>query len=177
MRHSFSRPLGVLLATVVASVTPGCLGFSQVQAAPQSEPVPVDAGAIMVEQAWARASPGNATSGAAYVTLIGAHQADALVGLSTEIAAVSEVHESFVDNSVMKMRAVPRLPVPAGRTVMLAPGGYHVMMMGLKHPLVAGQSFPLTLRFEHAPPVTVTVLVRAIGQDAPAADHGSMKMN
>jgi len=136
-----------------------------------------EADAVMVEQAWARASAGNATTGAAYVTLKAGAQPDRLVGVGTQAAATAEVHESFTENGVMKMRPVPALPVPPGQTVTLAPGGYHIMMTGLKQPLVAGQSFPLTLRFEHAQPVTIDVQVRAIGREAPNGGPGHDQMH
>jgi copper(I)-binding protein len=55
------------------------------------------------------------------------------------------------------------VPIPPGQTVTFTPGGTHIMLMGLKKPLAAGQSFPLTLTFTHAAPVTVEVKVRALG--------------
>jgi copper(I)-binding protein len=127
-------------------------------------------GKIGVEEPWARASAGAATTGAAYVTLKGGAQPDALVGVSTPIAASADVHESLTENGVSKMRAIPSLPVPAGQVVTLAPGGYHIMLVGLKHPLTAGQTFPLTLTFSHAAPVTVEVNVQAMG-------HGTIPMH
>jgi copper(I)-binding protein len=136
--------------------------------------LPVAADGVSVEQAWARASAGAATTGAAYITLKGGAQADALVGVATPVAASTEVHESFTENGVMKMRAVPSLPIPAGTVVTLAPGGYHVMLMGLKQPLAVGQSFPLTLTFAQAAPMTVTVQVQALGRTAPMPGHGAM---
>jgi copper(I)-binding protein len=127
----------------------------------------VKADGVMVEQAWARASAGNAATGAAYVTVMGGSEPDRLVGVSTPVAATAEVHESFTENGVMKMRAVTALPIPAGKSVTFSPGGYHVMLTGLKRSLVAGESFPLTFRFEHEQPVTVNVPIRAIGRDTP----------
>jgi copper(I)-binding protein len=133
----------------------------------------VAADGVTVQEAWARASAGPATTGAAYVTLMGADQPDSLVGASTPVAATAEVHETTNDNGVMKMRPVGAIPIPPHQTVTLSPGGYHIMMTGLTHKLVAGESFPLTLTFAHAPPVTVQVKVRAVGSAAPM-DH--MKM-
>jgi periplasmic copper chaperone A len=121
---------------------------------------------VAVHDAWARATPGAATTGAAYVALTGADQADSLVSASTPIAATAEAHETTEANGVMKMRPVKNLPIPAHQTVTLKPGGYHIMLMGLKQPLVAGQSFPLTLTFTHTPPVTVKVDVRATGRNS-----------
>jgi periplasmic copper chaperone A len=127
-------------------------------------------GKIRVEEPWARASAGAATTGAAYLTLKGGAEPDALVGVSTPVAASAEVHESLTENGVSKMRATPSLPIPAGKVVTLAPGAYHIMLVGLKHPLTAGQTFPLTLTFSHAAPVTVDVKVQAMG-------HGTMPMH
>lgn len=141
-------------------------------------PVAVDravaaAPTVTVSQAWARASAGAATTGAAYVTLTGGASDDTLVGVSAPVADTVQVHESSSEGGVTRMRQVTGgVAIPAGKTVALRPGGYHIMMIGLHHPLVAGQGFPLTLTFAHAAPVTVTVTVRPIG--AAAAGHDSM---
>jgi periplasmic copper chaperone A len=128
---------------------------------------------VTVQQAWARASAGAATTGAAYVTLMGADQPDGLVGASTPVAATTEVHETTNDNGVMKMRPVGTIPIAPHQMVTLSPGGYHIMMMGLKQKLLAGESFPLTLTFSHTAPITVEVKVQAVGS-TPPTDH--MKM-
>ena len=127
---------------------------------------------VQVDGAWARASAGAATTGAAYVTLMGGMQPDALVGVSTPVAAMAEVHETSNDNGVMKMRPVEAVPISPHQMVTFKPGGYHIMLTGLKHPLAAGQSFPVTLTFAHAVSVTVEVQVRAIGQAAASSMSG-----
>lgn len=131
---------------------------------------------VMVQEAWARAMPEGAKVGAAYVTVKGGAEADALLGVSTPIAAQAMVHETINDNGVMKMREVASVPVPAGQTVTFAPGGNHIMLMGLKRPLKAGDRFPLTLKFAKAGDVTVTVTVRPIGSTMPMQGHDNMKM-
>ena len=131
---------------------------------------------VRVLKAWARASAGAATTGAAYVTLTGGNEADTLVGVSTPAAGTAQVHESIDDHGVMKMRPVVGVAVPAHRTVTFTPGGYHIMLMALKHPLAAGQSFPLTLQFAHAAPVTVDVKIEAMGHSATGGGHEGMKM-
>jgi len=133
-----------------------------------------DASGISVEGVWARASAGAATSGAIYLTLTDHGQADRLVSVSTPVAATAEVHESIDDHGVMKMRPVGNLALEPGKPVTFKPGGYHVMLMGLKAPLKAGDSFPLTLNFEHAQPMTVTVSVQAAGAGAPMHGPGGM---
>jgi len=169
--------MSVLSARLLAAVfvtTP--LLPATLHAAPQAGIVLAADDGVMVHEAWARASAGGATTGAAYVMLMGGDKPDTLVSVSTPVAAMAQVHETTSDHGVMKMRPVADLPIPAGGMVTFAPGGYHVMLMGLKKPLVAGQTFPLTLTFAHAAPVTVDVKVRALGAGAAAMhDHMNMK--
>jgi copper(I)-binding protein len=128
-----------------------------------------DASDISLEHVWARATAGNATTGAAYLTVTDRGSPDRLVGVSTPIAT-AELHETINDNGVMKMRPVAGIALEPGKPVTFAPGGYHVMLMGLKGPLKAGDSFPLTLTFQHTQPITVTAHVEAIGGGG--MDHG-----
>jgi hypothetical protein len=120
---------------------------------------------IDVEKPYARATPAGAMSGAAYMTLTNKTQtADRLTGASSEIAAKVQIHEMKVANGVMQMREVAGgLAIPASGSVALKPGSYHVMLIGLKKPLVAGQSFPLTLTFAKAGNISITVPVKAMG--------------
>jgi len=150
-------------------------GPSPHAALPDGVVLAADSG-VTVQEAWARATPGAATNGAAYVTLAGGSQPDSLVGVSTSVAAMADVHETINDNGVMKMRSVPAVPIPPGQTVTFAPGGTHIMLMGLKQPLTAGQNFPLTLTFAHAGAVTVDVQVRGMHRDAPMGGHDQMPM-
>lgn len=129
-----------------------------------------DASNITLEHAWARPTAGAATTGAAYFTVTDKGAPDHLVGASTPIAATAELHETINDNGIMKMRSVPSIALLPGKPVTFEPGGYHVMLMGLKGALKAGTSFPLTLTFEHAQPITVTVKVESTG--GAAMDHG-----
>lgn len=147
-------------------------GFPSVQSVPPAGVIFAAEDGIVVHEAWARASAGVATTGAAYISLMGGAQPDSLIGASTPVAATALVHTTVNDNGVMKMRPAPVMPVPPGQMVTFAPGGAHIMLMGLKRPLKAGDSFPLTLTFAHAAPVTVNVQVRGMGQGAPAGDHG-----
>jgi copper(I)-binding protein len=124
----------------------------------------VQADGLTIQNAWARASAGGATTGAAYLTVTGGARADDLVAASTPVAATAEVHQTLTENAVMKMRPMPDLPIPAGQGVTLAPGGTHIMLMGLNQPLVAGESFPLTLTFAHAGQVIVDVKVQPLGR-------------
>jgi periplasmic copper chaperone A len=167
------RPLPLFVALIAACV----LTISVYAVPPTGIVLAADAG-VMVHEAWARASAGAATTGAAYVTLMGGTQPDTLVGVSTPIAANAEPHETIDDNGVMKMRPVAAVPIPAHETVTFAPGGTHIMLMGLKQPLTAGQSFLLTLTFAHSAPVTVDVKIRGLGRgtNGSMSGHDGMQM-
>jgi hypothetical protein len=147
-------------------------------AAPPGDSMVAQADGLTVHDAWARASAGAATTGAAYVMVMGGSQPDQLIGASSPVAATAEVHQTLTENGVMKMRPAPNLPIPAGQMVTFAPGGTHIMLMGLKHPLAAGQTFPLTLTFAHAGPITVDVAVRGVGHGANSGmgGHDAMPM-
>ena len=140
-------------------VAPSLFGPS-LHAAPSDGFILAADGGVIVQDAWARASAGASPNGAAYVTLAGGSQPDSLIGVSTSVAATADIHETINDSGVMKMRPVQAVSIPPGQTVTFVPGGYHIMLMGLKQPLTAGQSFPLTLTFARAAPITVDVQVR-----------------
>jgi len=132
---------------------------------------------ITVDQPYARATPAGATTGAVYMTLINkAQAADRLTAASSTAADKLQIHEMAVTNGIMQMRELANgLPVPAGGSVALKPGGYHVMLIGLKKPLKAGDTFPLTLTFEKAGNISVTVPVQAM--DASKDKGGGMGGN
>ena len=125
-------------------------------------------GQLEVNNAWARATAGKADTGVAYVA-IQSPTADRLVSLSTPAAKKAELHTMSMQGTVMKMRPLSGLDIPAGQPVMLKPGGDHIMLMGLSQPLRAGQTFPLTLDFEKAGSRTVTVTVEKAGATGPGA--------
>ncbi len=85
------------------------------------------------------------------------------MSVSSPVAGVAEIHEMRLDAGVMKMRDVGTLEVKAGETVQLKPGGYHVMLSELRQPLKVGDRFPLTLKFENAGAVEVSVWVEEMG--------------
>ncbi|MDO9359453.1 MAG: copper chaperone PCu(A)C [Polaromonas sp.] len=140
--------------------------------------------AVDVSNAWVRtAVPGQSGTGA-FMTLV-AKDGAKLVGASSPVAGVTEVHEMKMDGDVMRMRAVPALDLPAGKAVQLKPGGYHVMLMELKQTLPKGASVPLTLTLRDAKgreskvelklPVAATAPGSAPAPVAPekAAGHGA----
>ena len=104
---------------------------------------------VDVKDAWIRTTVQGQQGTGAFMNIT-AKDAARLVGASSPVAGVVEVHEMKMEGDVMKMRAVPSLDLPAGQTVQLKPGGYHVMMMDLKQPLPKGSTVPLTLRFKDA---------------------------
>lgn len=105
---------------------------------------------VDVRDAWVRPSvPGQSGTGA-FMKLT-APTGSRLVGIATPAAGVAEIHEMKMEGDTMRMRELPRgLELPAGQTVELKPGGYHVMMMDLKQALAKGTTVPVTLRFEDA---------------------------
>jgi periplasmic copper chaperone A len=96
-----------------------------------------------------------------------------LVSASSPVAGVVEIHEMKMEGNVMKMRAVPGLDLPAGKAVMLKPGGYHVMLMDLKQPLKTGDLVPVTLVVEGADKKRETIEIKAPVKAlaAPASEH------
>jgi len=148
----------------------------------------VKAGDLVITQAWSRATPGGAKIGGGYVTIENKGSApDRLIGGSGDIASKIEVHEMAMNNGVMTMRAVDKgLTIEPGKTVKLSPGGYHLMLFDLKGPLKQGDKVPVTLEFEKAGKVQVTLDVQGVGAPGPAAggnmdmkkmpDHSGMKM-
>jgi copper(I)-binding protein len=110
---------------------------------------------VAVDGAWARASvPGQKATGA-FMRLTAA-QATSLVRAESPAAGVTEVHEMKMEGDVMKMRAMPFLDLPAGKTVELKPGGYHIMLLDLKAPLAKDTTVPVKLTFKDAKGVEST---------------------
>jgi len=123
---------------------------------------------IRAEQPWARATAPQQKVGGAYVKLTSPVD-DRLVGVSSPVAGRAEVHEMTMEGSVMRMREMTGgIPLPAGKTVALAPGGYHIMLMDLRKPLIAGQVITLRLRFEHGAPLDLEAPVAAVGAQGPS---------
>jgi copper(I)-binding protein len=121
-------------------------------------------GALHVQQPVARPSFPGQPSGAAYVSIENnGKQADKLVGVSTPIAASAQIHTMTMVGNVMKMREVDGIELePSGKIAMQPGNGYHIMLMGLKQPLKVGDQFPMTLMFEKAGKLKVSVDVKEI---------------
>ena len=128
------------IAPIAALLTALALGAAQAQTA---DP------AININDAWVRTTvPGQKATGA--FMKITAKEGTRLVGASTPVAGMAEVHEMKMDGDIMKMRGLPGLELPAGKTVELKPGGLHVMLMDLKAALPKDSTVPLTLLFKDA---------------------------
>lgn len=136
---------------------------------------PAWAQGVTVEQPWTRAAAQGGVGGA-FMTLKNAGAAaDKLVSVTTPVAGKVELHQSSREGDVMRMRPVTGIEVPAGGSVTLAPGGLHVMMMGLTRPLAPGERVPLTLTFEKAGAVQVEAAVQPAGARDAGQGHGGMR--
>jgi copper(I)-binding protein len=125
---------------------------------------------VTVSQAWVRGTVQGQKATGAFMQLKSADGA-VLVGVGSPVAGVVEIHEMKMENNVMRMRAVPKLDLPAGQAVDLKPGGYHVMMMDLKQPLKKGDSVPITLTVQGKDGKTQEVEVQAEVRELGAGAH------
>src|SRR5712671_7915507 len=134
----------------------------------------VKAGDLVITQAWSRATPGGAKVAGGYLTIENKGSApDRLIGGSVDLADKVQVHEMTTNNGVMTMRPLDKgLAIDPGKTVKLAPGGYHLMLLDLKSPLKQGDKLPVTLEFEKAGKVKLSFDVQGIGAQAPAGAGG-----
>lgn len=131
------------------------------------------AGDLVITQAWSRATPGGAKIAGGYLNIENKGAvADRLIGGSADVAGKLEIHEMAMNNGVMTMRPLDKgLVVEPGKTVKLAPGGYHLMLMDLKGPLKQGDKLPVTLEFEKAGKVKLAFDVQGVGAKGPAEGH------
>ena len=125
-----------------------------------------------MENAWSRAAMAGRNR-RRVLTITDTGAPDRLTSVAAPVAANAELHKSFTEQGVAKMRGVAALPVAPGMPVTLAPGGYHIMLTGLKQQLKEGDSFPVTLSFERSAQVTAVVTVRRMG-GAEWAGHDGM---
>lgn len=117
--------------------------------------------AVTVEHAWARATPPGAANGAAFMVLVNQGPRDtALVRAKSDAARAVELHTHRVEDGVARMRPVPDIPVAAGGRTELRPGGLHIMLIGLKAPLVDGAQLPMTLDFADGSELRVVLPIR-----------------
>lgn len=126
-------------------------------------------GALEITRPWTRATPATAQSGGGFLTITNKGTTpDRLIAARSTVSDRVEVHEMRMDGNVMKMRELEKgLEIPAGATVMLKPGGYHIMFMGLKAPFAKDAKVPVTLVFEKAGSLDIVLDVEALGAGAP----------
>jgi copper(I)-binding protein len=123
---------------------------------------------VTIADAWTRATPGGAKNGAVYMAIRAEPGAgDHLVAARSDAARSLELHTSIREGGVSKMRRLDALEIPAGQSIVLQPGGHHLMLLDLKQPLKAGERLKLTLVFEKAGEVTVEARIEAIGSGSP----------
>jgi len=130
------------------------------------------ASSLSVDQVWSRAMPPTAPTGAVYFTLQNpGDQTDRLVAVHTPRAKKAELHTHVHEGELMRMKQIDSVEVPANGKVEFKPGGSHVMLFELSEPLVAGEQFPLTLKFEHAGEVTVNVKIQDQAPESAGHEH------
>ncbi|MBV8649363.1 copper chaperone PCu(A)C [Paludibacterium sp.] len=132
----------------------------------------IKAGDLTIDGAWARSTASKAANGAVYLNISnGGSEADKLLSVSSNVAGKTQIHQTSLDNGMMRMRALTDgVAIAPGQPVHFSPGGLHIMLLDLKAPLKLGDHFTLTLTFARAGTVDIPVEVR----DMPAG--GGMQM-
>ena len=163
--------LALALAAALAAA-PAWAQDHTAQMAMQADAAPIVIGQLELNAPFARATLPNAPVAGGFLTIVNSGtEDDRLVSASVDFAKDAQIHEMAMEGTVMKMRQLPDgLVIPAGETVVLEPGGYHLMFMGLSQPLVEGETVPVTLTFEKAGTITIDLHIAGAAADAPA-DH------
>jgi periplasmic copper chaperone A len=154
----------MFLKALAVAASLALAGGALAQPAPQAQ--------VEIKDAWARATPGKAENGAAYLTIV-SPVSDKLTGISTPVAKKAELHNMTMEGGVMKMRPLAEVDVQANQPVALKPGGTHIMLMGLNRQLKPGERFPLTLSFEKGGTREVEVAVEKAGAMGPEGHPGA----
>lgn len=172
-----SAAAAILVALLIAVLAPAPAAL----AANSDQAGDYSAGPMQITQPWARATSKGAATGAAYMTITNTGTApDRVACVSDDASAQCQIHSTTMTGGVMQMRPVEGgLEIKPGETVTFKPGGYHVMFVDLKHPLVQGQAVRATLKFDRAGSVDVVYPIAGIGAPAPgeAVGGGGMRMN
>ena len=157
MKRSLSGFTVALLAlSSLTALAPPAASAQVTGVAPMARnKAPPAAPAPQITEVWARPTVPGQDMGGAFLLITGGRTADRLLGARSPLAMEVELHSMRMEGDVMRMRAVESIDIPAGKTVALAPGGFHLMLMGLNAPLKAGTPLPLVLRFEKAGEVAV----------------------
>jgi copper(I)-binding protein len=156
--------LALLLPTAaaLAQVTPATPARTAASA-PAASARPV------IESAWARATPPGVDVGAVYFVVRNpGPRPDEVIGVRSAASARAEIHETRMRDGIMQMRQVTEATVPAAGTLAFEPGGTHVMLIGLRSPLVPGATVPLVVTFRQGGEMTARATVHALGEDPPS---------
>jgi periplasmic copper chaperone A len=125
---------------------------------------------VTVAHPWARATPGGVKVGGAYFEMkAAAGKGDRLIAASSPVAGSVEIHNHIMEGGIARMRRVDAIAIAGGKSVVLGPSGYHVMLVDLKQPLKEGDLLKLTLVFEKAGQIEVEATVEPVGAMGP---HG-----
>ena len=142
MKRTWSYPFAFLLLLTVGACTKE------------------SAGKLAVEHAWSRPTAEGMSMGVAYLEIVNRGKSDdTLLTARSPACERVEFHRTVLEDGMARMRPEAQIAVPGGATVKAEPEGLHLMLVGLKQPLLAGSQFPLTLRFEHAGEVAVRVMI------------------
>jgi periplasmic copper chaperone A len=125
---------------------------------------------VTVAHPWARATPGGAKVGSVYLEMKAKRgPGDRLVAVRSPIAGSAEIHSHVMEQGIAKMRRLDGIPMPGGKSIILRPDGFHIMLIDLKEPLKEGDLTKVTLIFEKAGEIEVDATVEPIGATGP---HG-----
>ena len=131
-----------------------------------------EAQGITVQDAWIRGIPPSATTTAAFMTIHNAGSDDAILkSADCDVAETVQIHTMEQVGEIMKMKEVSELRIPANGQAILAPKGYHIMLIGLVRPIKEGESIPLSLNFADRPTVVVDAVVKKWGSMPPMSHH------
>ncbi|MDP1730205.1 MAG: copper uptake system-associated protein [Devosia sp.] len=184
--HSLEHPAPVLTVTPTAVDAPdhkhGAVAHKHGAAAQDHGGMSMDApaaitlGDLEISGAFTRATLPSAKVGGGFLTIVNkGGEADRLIGAASPVAEKVQLHQMKMEGDVMKMAELEHgIEIPAGETVVLAPGGLHIMFMGLKQAFEEGSAIPVTLTFEKAGTVEVQLQVGAVGADAATGTHAPM---
>ena len=167
---SIRLSLLALVSALSLSAALPALAHDAPASAPHAAAAATKVGDIEISGAFTRATLPNAPVGGGFFTLTNAGSTeDRLVSVTTPIAKEAQIHEMGMEGDVMKMRQLKDgITIPAGETVELSPGGFHLMFMGLTGPIKEGDAVPVTLTFEKAGTITLDLIAGGTAADAPA---------
>jgi copper(I)-binding protein len=128
----------------------------------QQDAEPAESGSVLkIEGVWARPGRGAAKTGAVFMKITNSgKEADRLTQATSNVAETVELHESYRDGEIMRMRRIDAMDIPANGVLELKPGSYHIMLIGVKEIMTAGETFSMDLTFEKAAKQTLEVTVR-----------------